>query len=87
MLAGVKASSLTKLLLGGSLRFVTILLVYLTVVFYLLAWAGSVVFQNSPQPLSAAAMWNKVFAVFCLISGILAAFCLLAAIIGRPVTN
>jgi hypothetical protein len=65
----------------------TMLFFYLAVVFYLLAWAGSVAFAHLPPPASASAMWNKVLAILCLIVGLLAAFCLIAALIGRPVTN
>jgi formate-dependent nitrite reductase membrane component NrfD len=65
----------------------TMLFFYLAVVFYLVAWAGSVAFVHLPPPASASAVWNKVFAIACLIAGLIAALFLTMALAGRPLTN
>jgi len=45
---------------------------FLTVLFYLLAWAGSNAFVRLPENAPAVAVWNKFFAILCLIAGIIA---------------
>jgi formate-dependent nitrite reductase membrane component NrfD len=65
----------------------TMLLFYLAVVFYLVAWAGSIAFVPLPTPATASAMWNKVFAIACLIVGLIAALFLTAALFGRPLAS
>jgi hypothetical protein len=45
---------------------------YLTVLFYLVAWAGCTAFIRLPPNAPASAVWNKVCAIAALVAGLIA---------------
>jgi hypothetical protein len=65
----------------------TMLLFYLAVLFWLVAWAGVVAFTRLPQPAPASSVWNKVCAIACLICGFIAIVFLIADLFHHPLAS